>query len=243
MVNHHLRTFIAAADSGSFIKAGERLFISPNAVTKQINLLEAHLDLKLFERTRRGLVLTPEGKYIYKEAAEMIARSDEVIRNAHRIKMAGSGIIRVGTSLINAYLILHERWMRVADRAPDLTLQIEPYRDDAQVFSQILLHLGETIDVIPCLYDEKFYLGKCNILHLDKQPARIGVPVRHPLSAKAHVDWKDLDGETIIMHQAAANPVLSMIRQDIQSHCPSASVEETSVMDYHVFNRAVSKTN
>lgn len=68
MYNRHLKTFIQAADSGSFMKAAEQLYISANAVTKQINLLENHLQLKLFQRSSQGLVLTDSGKLIYEEA-------------------------------------------------------------------------------------------------------------------------------------------------------------------------------
>ena len=58
MYNPQLETFIRVADAGSFNKAAEELFISPPAVIKQINLLEAQLGLTLFVRTHRGLKLT-----------------------------------------------------------------------------------------------------------------------------------------------------------------------------------------
>ena len=45
MYNKHLDAFLMAADCGSFTKAAEKLFISPNALIKQINLLEAKLEL------------------------------------------------------------------------------------------------------------------------------------------------------------------------------------------------------
>ena len=48
MYNPLLDTFIAAADCGSLTKASEQLYISATAVMKQINALEAHMDLKLF---------------------------------------------------------------------------------------------------------------------------------------------------------------------------------------------------
>lgn len=51
MYNHQLDTFIVVADSGSFNKAAEALFISPPAVIKQINLLEDSLGVRLFTRT------------------------------------------------------------------------------------------------------------------------------------------------------------------------------------------------
>ena len=68
MYNRHLDTFIQTADSGSFLKAAERMYISANAVTKQINLLEDRLGVKLFVRSSQGLTLTEAGRMIYSEA-------------------------------------------------------------------------------------------------------------------------------------------------------------------------------
>ena len=72
MYNRHLKTFIQAADSGSFMKAAESLYVSATAVTKQINLLEEHLGLTLFKRSTQGLVLTDSGRLIYEETKKMI---------------------------------------------------------------------------------------------------------------------------------------------------------------------------
>lgn len=68
MYNPQIETFLRVADAGSFNKAAEESFITPTAVIKQINLLEASLDLKLFERTHRGLTLTKAGRSLYQDA-------------------------------------------------------------------------------------------------------------------------------------------------------------------------------
>ena len=68
MYNLQLETFIVVADLGSFNKAAEALYITPPAVTKQINLLEKDLEVQLFVRTHRGLILTEAGKSLYKDA-------------------------------------------------------------------------------------------------------------------------------------------------------------------------------
>ncbi len=65
MYNPQLETFIRVADAGSFNKAAEESYITPTAVIKQLNLLEASLDVKLFKRTHRGLTLTKAGKSLY----------------------------------------------------------------------------------------------------------------------------------------------------------------------------------
>ena len=68
MYNYQLDTFICVAEAGSFNNAAEKLYISPTAVIKQINLLEKRLDLKLFIITHRGLILTESGKSLLKDA-------------------------------------------------------------------------------------------------------------------------------------------------------------------------------
>lgn len=55
MYNTQLETFICVVEAGSFSKAADKLFISPPAVIKQINSLEASLGVQLFSRTHRGL--------------------------------------------------------------------------------------------------------------------------------------------------------------------------------------------
>ena len=72
MYNPQLETFLRVADAGSFNKAAEQSYITSTAVIKQINLLEADLDVKLFERTHRGLKLIKAGMSLYNDAKYVI---------------------------------------------------------------------------------------------------------------------------------------------------------------------------
>ena len=81
MYNPQLETFIKVADAGSFNKAAEQSFITPTAVIKQINLLEAGLGVALFDRTHRGLTLTKAGKSLYRDSKYIIQYCrDSVVR-------------------------------------------------------------------------------------------------------------------------------------------------------------------
>lgn len=64
MYNSQLDTFICIADNGSFNKLAEKLFVSSTAVIKQINALEQHLNVKLFNRINHGITLTPAGSVL-----------------------------------------------------------------------------------------------------------------------------------------------------------------------------------
>ena len=72
MYNLQLETFIVVADLGSFNKAAEALYITPPAVTKQINLLETDLGLQLFILTHRGLTPTDAGNSLDQDAKYII---------------------------------------------------------------------------------------------------------------------------------------------------------------------------
>ncbi|WP_426119581.1 LysR substrate-binding domain-containing protein [Pseudomonas sp. DSP3-2-2] len=62
------RTFEAAARSGSFKAAADELFVTPAAVSYQVKALEAWVGALLFERTGKGVQLTPEGERLYRDA-------------------------------------------------------------------------------------------------------------------------------------------------------------------------------
>lgn len=82
MYNPQLETFLTVAEAGSFNKAAEKLYISPPAVIKQINLLERDLDLRLFLRTHRGLQLTKAGQSLYQDAKYIIQYCKDSVTRA-----------------------------------------------------------------------------------------------------------------------------------------------------------------
>ncbi|MBL4801870.1 MAG: LysR family transcriptional regulator [Emcibacter sp.] len=69
-----LRIFHVVASSGSFTHAGEKLFLSQSAVSRQIRSLEESLNTVLFNRHARGLSLTDEGETLFKTAGEVVAK-------------------------------------------------------------------------------------------------------------------------------------------------------------------------
>ena len=98
MYNPQLETFICVVDSGSFSKAAEKLYITAPAVIKQINSLESSLDLHLFERTHRGLIVTEAGKSLYQDAKYLIQYCKDSVSRARNAQNNQEGVIRIGVS-------------------------------------------------------------------------------------------------------------------------------------------------
>ena len=63
-----LRVFHSVAEAGSFTHAGDKLNLSQSAVSRQISALEESLDVPLFHRHARGLILTEQGELLFKTA-------------------------------------------------------------------------------------------------------------------------------------------------------------------------------
>lgn len=71
-----LRTFLAAAETGSFSGAAKRVNASPSSVTERIKQLEHQLAARLFERDKRGCRLTAAGRKFLVPAAQAVRTLD-----------------------------------------------------------------------------------------------------------------------------------------------------------------------
>ena len=82
-----LRTFIAAADEGSFSAAGRKLRRAQSVVSQTLANLEGQFGVRLFDRTRRRPVLTPQGQVLLAHARTVAGEVDRL--KAHARHMAG----------------------------------------------------------------------------------------------------------------------------------------------------------
>ena len=81
-----LEAFEAAARHQSFTKAAEELSVTQSAVCRQVAALESFLDVKLFQRTRRGVTLSEAGRDYSRSVG---ARLDEVERDTLELMARG----------------------------------------------------------------------------------------------------------------------------------------------------------
>lgn len=91
-----LRFFVAVATDLSFTKAAKRLHVSQPPLSHQINLLEAELGTRLFDRTSRSVQLSDTGKALLPHAIAVFERLEEARLNVNRVKAGLEGRIKVG---------------------------------------------------------------------------------------------------------------------------------------------------
>ena len=183
------------ADAGSFNKAAAEAYISPTAVIKQINLLEASLELQLFERTHRGMYLTKAGKSLYEDSKYIVQYCKDSIIRARNAMCKSRHVIRIGTSPITPAQPLMPLWPRIQEHCSDLKFQIVPFENTLENAREILKNLGKNIDVVAGIFDETMLdLRGCSGLELSREPLCCSVSIYHPLADKERLEMEDLYG-------------------------------------------------
>lgn len=118
-----LRTFVAAAQTGSFVAAAGVVHASPSSVTERIATLESRLGARLFDRSRRGCALTVAGKRFLPRAQAMLSAWN-IARQTARIPPRFTGHARIGGqfSLWSGFIIEWAEGLRVD--MPSLALSL-----------------------------------------------------------------------------------------------------------------------
>lgn len=244
MFNPNLTAFVCAVDSGSFTKAAKKLFVTPTAVMKQINSLESHLNLKLIERTKQGIHLTPSGEVIYKDAKFLFDFSRRSIENARQAEIVHDKTFCVGTSLLNPAKPFMDLWYKVSSQFPDYKLHLVPFEDDHDGILSEVEQLGEKFDFLLGVCDSKQWLERCNMLPLGRYKKMCAVSREHPLANKACLELSDLYGETLMMVKEGDSETNDLIRMDLKKNHPAIRIEDTpQFYDISVFNRCIETGN
>lgn len=116
------RTFLAVAETGSFVAAAERVFVTQSTVSMRIKALEDRLGRRLFERGKQGASLTPAGLQFQPHAAAIMrvwehARLDVGLPDGFDEALSVGGQI----SLWEGFLLTWLPWMQSA--APDVAIK------------------------------------------------------------------------------------------------------------------------
>ncbi|MCI8423256.1 MAG: LysR family transcriptional regulator [Lawsonibacter sp.] len=218
------------------------MYISANAITKQINLLEDHLGVKLFVRSSQGLTLTEAGKLIYSEAKKLIHHSNLIVRKARELEKPKEYTIRIGVSLMNPASNLLERWAKASERFPNLRPELVPFEDSVPAFNDVLDHLGEKIDLISCPYQSTYWGDRYNAFHLWDLPLCITCAKTHPLARQEQLTLSDLHGETLICTNPGIKPPLDPLRAEIERDHPQITLKGVDYIDTGTFNQLASSS-
>ncbi|HVE49720.1 MAG TPA: LysR family transcriptional regulator [Casimicrobiaceae bacterium] len=120
-----IATFIKVVEQGSFARAAERLGVSTSAVSRNVSDLEAHLGVRLLNRTTRRLSLTESGQAFLERAVQLIADLEEAEANVSAGALSPRGTLRVTCATTFGERYIAPAIAKFASRHPDLRFDVE----------------------------------------------------------------------------------------------------------------------
>lgn len=238
MYNPQLETFLCVAECGSFNRAAEKLYISPPAVIKQMNLLEESLGLQLFNRTHRGLQLTEAGKSLLQDAKYIIQYCKDSVTRAKNAMQISDSVIRIGTSPMTPAQVLVDLWPRLQDDCPGVKFQLVPYDNTPENAREILANLGQNIDVVAGIFDKTMLkLRQCAGLEISREPICCAVSIHHKLAQKDKLSIRDLYGEKLMLMKRDWSHYVDLLRDDLWKNHPQIQIVDFDFYNMDAFNQ------
>lgn len=188
-----LKTFRVVADNLSFTKTAEQLFMAQSSVSAQIRSLEEELNLKLFDRIGRRVLITDAGQKLYEYARRIEEMTDEIRSEVSGAKdVRGSLTIRIPETLATVYM------PEVVDRF---------HEDNPQVKLNFIncsdLQLREELNSgridLAFLMTDSIHFREVNVRMLKAENLILISGPTHPLSKQKKVMPNDLNGQTALL--------------------------------------------
>ena len=198
-----IELFLNVAKYGSFTKAGEKMFMTQSWVSKRISQIESDLDLRLFLRNKREVVLTPAGRILEQRLRNVTDDILDAIQAAHVAQTGASGYLRIGY-LEWGNVVFLDRVQRFIQNNPQFSVEI--YR---QNFADLRadISIGRMDIIFTASYDcLQFNNGDYCTMNIRKVPLMAYMNREHPLAKRESITMDDLRPEHMLMVDQKSSP-------------------------------------
>lgn len=187
-----LRCFVSVAAELHFGRAATSLNMTQPPLTRQIQLLEHEVGVRLLERSGGKVRLTPAGAVFLYEAEDILRRSQAATLAARRAMRADAGSVTVGFIPAASFTLLAQLLAVVHAQLPDV---------------QIVLREMQTVEQIEAIGTDRIELGIVRpfaprsftqSVAIFREPFVVAVPTAHRLAGRDSVPLSALEGEAFI---------------------------------------------
>lgn len=220
MKTEQLKAVISITQHGSFTRASESLFISKQALLKQVSALEAELGFDLFARTSKGVGLTKAGHKFHEELKKQMARMDTLIENCRAIAM-NDKIIRIANPS-NPKLVLERAMDAFSMRYPEVTQEVVYISSDDNPMAGLLDNMYD----ISVVTSRPEYIATAGIANtpVGQHPCHCLMTKSNPLSGRKTISLADVAGYKIGLNRLTRK--IDII-QALQAINPAADIVES----------------
>jgi DNA-binding transcriptional LysR family regulator len=209
----HLETFCKVAETGSFSRAGEAIYLTQPTVSGHIASLEQEVGLRLFDRLGRRVALTNGGQIFYRYAKEILKLRAEALNAIYEFSHLLRGRITIGGSTIPGEYFLPKVMGRFQTEAPGISISLV-IADSQQIIDMLrageievgtvgMRFEGEGIDAYPLFRDRVI----------------ICASAQHPLAVKREISWEELRVAPLLIREKGSGT-----RKAFEQHVAAAGL-------------------
>ena len=210
MNDKQISLFFQLVETSSFTKAADIVFLSRQALKKQIDNLEEELGFRLFLRSPKGIQLTPEGEKFYQGARTYNDNMQNLLSEC-RAMGPRDNLIRI----INPYqprFLLQDSIARFISRFPEVSVDVTLKERSNTAPQGVVRQIHDGIfDIAECVKSEITNISELSYLKLANLTYNCVMVSSHPLAAQESIDIEDLSGSIIGIRASGNAAVINQI--------------------------------
>ena len=189
-----LITFTSLAANESYTETAGELFLTQSTVSKHILALEKELDIRLFDRSKRKVVLTPAGELLLPHAQQIVGDYRHMLKGVQEFKEHQALELNVGTIPTLSHYQGFTLLSKFHAHHPEIALHIQEYESEP-LLSALRAGSAEVI-FLRAFPDEELHLETAAA---ETDSAVVVLPATHPLAAKETISLKDMEHEQLLL--------------------------------------------
>ena len=202
MTTNQLKYFITAAECLNFTEAAKQHYISQTAITQHMQALEEDLEIKLFDRQKRKVSLTPAGQVFLTEARMILERNQAAITRTRKAAEGISGNLNIGYVKGQENTNFGQRLKEFSLSNPSIAFYI--YRE---AHLDLLLDMEEgKLDAAVNICYKTTNIEGFKSLHVATQKLYAVLPATHPYAQLSVLSRYDLRNENFLLTKFYDNP-------------------------------------
>jgi len=232
MFDQSIKTFMQVVSCGSFSKAAEAMFLTPNAIKKRILTLESQTGVLLFHRTNKGVILTKAGEALYKDFQILNEQYERSVQQALSIQNRSDDILCIGMMTTFSDSFTTCTWNEAQTKTHNQPIHIIYYEDTPSQLEAFFKDAGTKtslcIDIFdPAAADRHGLMAQ----KISEFPLYIGMRERETPESAA-ITFDALAGHTLAMPRAGRAVPFDKIRLELRSQYPEIQIKD--IPDYNI---------
>ena len=215
------KLFVDVVHLGSFSKAAQRHFVTPQSVSQQIKRLEGELGFSLLERTAQGVTPTEAGSAFCEGCERLDRELDRLVERCAQIAGAQRAALRLGSSSTYSLALFSQfvpRFLRTYPKE-----RIEYVGVDSRPVEGLLEGAYDVLEGV------RPADGALAFLPLTKSRRCCMIPPENPLASKTSVTPEDLIGMRVYVFSLQW---ASELQEYLRRRCPQVELLELPAADY-----------